>query len=180
VVTENLDLALAAFAELGGDVIIKPLFGSEGRGMVRVSDEDTARRVSLALDLGRYVYYVQQFVPHGNEDIRVFVIGHEVTGAMIRHAGGWKTNVAQGAAAVPLSPDTALCDLALRAARAVGADYAGVDVLVGPSGYTVIEVNGIPGWQGLQSVTQFNIADSIVDYALAQTETQSTARRERA
>lgn len=167
-VTENLDQALAAFAELGEDVVIKPLFGSEGRGMVRVCDQDTARRVLLALDLGRYVYYLQEFVPHGTEDIRVFVTGGQVTAAMVRRGVGWKTNVAQGAAAVPLSPEPALCDLALKATAAVGADYAGVDVLATPSGYSVIEVNGIPGWQGLQSVTPFSIVDSIVDYALEQ------------
>ena len=178
VVTENLDQALDAFAELGGDVVIKPLFGSEGRGMVRVSDEDTARRVLLALDLGRYVYYLQEFVAHGTEDIRVFVIGHQVTAAMIRRGNSWKTNVAQGASALPLSPDPALCALALRAASAVGADYAGVDVLATSSGYHVIEVNGIPGWQGLQSVTDVNIADSIVDYALNQLTARSGSHRE--
>jgi ribosomal protein S6--L-glutamate ligase/tetrahydromethanopterin:alpha-L-glutamate ligase len=180
VVTENLDQALAAYAVLGGDVVIKPLFGSEGRGMVRVSDEDTARRVLLALDLGRYVYYLQEFIPHGSEDIRVFVIGNNITAAMVRRGNNWKTNVAQGATAVPLSPDPDLCRLALRAAGAVGADYAGVDVLATSSGYSVIEVNGIPGWQGLQSVTQFSIADSIVDYALAQPSARPTTQRERA
>lgn len=175
IVTENLDQALAAFVELGGDVVVKPLFGSEGRGMVRVCDQDTARRVLLALELGRYVYYLQEFIPHGNEDIRVFVIGGQVAAAMVRRGGSWKTNVAQGATAVQLSPEPSLCELALRATSAVGADYAGVDLLANGSGYTVIEVNGIPGWQGLQSVTPFSIADSIVDHALNLVSKRSSA-----
>jgi RimK family alpha-L-glutamate ligase len=160
---------LAAFHELGGDVVVKPLFGSEGRGMVRVSDPDTAYRALRALELGRYVYYLQEFVPHGCEDIRAFVVGQQVVAAMVRQGQTWKTNIAQGARAVPLSPDASLCALAGQAARAVGADYAGVDILAIPGGdYTVIEVNGIPGWQGLQEVTHVDIADRIVEYALRQ------------
>lgn len=169
VVTEQFDTALAAFHELGGDVVVKPLFGSEGRGMVRVSDPDTAYRALRALELGRYVYYLQEFVPHGCEDIRAFVVGQQVVAAMVRQGQTWKTNIAQGAKAVPLSPDASLCALAGQAARAVGADYAGVDILAIPGGdYTVIEVNGIPGWQGLQEVTHVDIADRIVEYALEQ------------
>jgi len=168
VVTEQFDQALAAFLELGGDVVIKPLFGSEGRGMVRVSDPDTAYRALRALELGRYVYYLQEFVPHGCEDIRSFVVGQQVVAAMVRRGQTWKTNIAQGAKAVPLSPDQSLCTLACQAARAVGAGYAGIDILVTEGGhYTVIEVNGIPGWQGLQEVTRVDIAERIVEHALA-------------
>jgi RimK family alpha-L-glutamate ligase len=169
VVTEQFDQALAAFHELGGDVVVKPLFGSEGRGMVRVSDPDTAYRALRALELGRYVYYLQEFVPHGCEDIRAFVVGQQVVAAMVRQGQSWKTNIAQGAKAVPLSPDASLTAIACQAARVVGADYAGVDILVRQGGdYTVIEVNGIPGWQGLQEVTRADIADEIAAYALRQ------------
>ena len=167
VVTERFEDALVAFDELGGDVIVKPIFGSEGRGMVRVSDPDTAYRVFRALELGRYVYYLQRFVAHGGQDIRLFVINQQVVAAMRRRGQGWKTNIAQGATAEPLTPDRDLCSLALRAADILGADYAGVDVLPLPEGgYTVIEVNGIPGWRGLQAATGLNAADHLVDYLL--------------
>jgi len=167
IVTERFDEAMAAFHELGGDVIVKPLFGSEGRGMVRVSDPDIAHRVFRALELGRYVYYLQEFVPHGCRDIRVFVVGEAVVGAMMRRGRSWKTNVAQGADAVPLAVDDELREISLRAARALGADYAGVDILpVEGGGYTVIEVNGIPGWRGLQIATGVNVADCLADYVL--------------
>ena len=62
---------------------------------------------------------------------------------------------------------TEWCELALRAARAVGADYAGVDLLPSPDGTVfVLEVNGIPGWQGLQQATGIDVAAAIVDHLL--------------
>ena len=167
VVTERFDEALAAFHELGGDVVVKPLFGSEGRGMVRVSDPDIAHRVFRALELCRYVYYLQEFVPHGRQDIRVFVVGGRAVAAMVRRGETWKTNVAQGAKAEPLALDDELREMALRAARALGADYAGVDILpIEGGGYTVIEVNGIPGWRALQAATGVDVADRLVEYVL--------------
>jgi RimK family alpha-L-glutamate ligase len=172
VVTEQFDEAMAAFEELGGDVVVKPIFGSEGRGMVRVSDPDTAYRVFRALELGRYVYYLQEFVPHGCQDIRAFVVGGNVVAAMVRRGATWKTNVAQGAKAEPLVLNDELREMSLRAARVLGADYAGVDILPiegGPHGsgaYTVIEVNGIPGWRGLKAATGIDAAEHVVDYIL--------------
>ena len=167
VVVEQADAAMEAFHQLGGDVVVKPLFGSEGRGMVRVNDQDIAHRVFRALDLGYYVYYLQTFIPHHQKDVRVFTIGNEPVAAMERRAQTWKANVAQGAEAAPLPLDPELADLARRAARAVKAHYSGVDLLPTPEGgYTVIEVNGIPGWKGLQGATGIDIADHLVRYAL--------------
>ena len=167
VVTERFDEALAAFDELGGDVVVKPIFGSEGRGMVRVSDPDTAYRVFRALELGRYVYYLQEFVPHGCEDIRVFVVGEDVVAAMVRRGKNWKTNVAQGATTVALPLNDALREMSLCAARVLGADYAGVDILpTEGGGYTVVEVNGIPGWRGLKAATGVDVAEHVVNYVL--------------
>jgi RimK family alpha-L-glutamate ligase len=155
------------FHELGGDIVVKPIFGSEGRGMTRVSDPDVAYRVFRALELGGYVYYLQAFIPHDHEDIRVFVIGGHAVAGMVRRGETWKTNVAQGAQAVPLSLNGELSELAVGAARALGADYAGVDILpTEGGGYTVIEINGIPGWQGLQRATGIDVAELLTDYVL--------------
>ncbi|MER3458633.1 MAG: hypothetical protein C4309_08425, partial [Chloroflexota bacterium] len=103
-VTEDFEAALAAFRELGGDVIVKPLFGSESKGMVRVSDEDVAYRLFRTLELGRhiYYYYLQKYIPHGHEDIRAFVVGERVVAAMRRRGNGWKTNFSQGAQVEPV------------------------------------------------------------------------------
>jgi ribosomal protein S6--L-glutamate ligase/tetrahydromethanopterin:alpha-L-glutamate ligase len=167
VVVEQFSDAMAAFHELGGDVVVKPIFGSEGRGMARVSDPETAYRVFRALELGRYVYYLQAFIPHHQQDIRVFVIGGAAVAAMLRRGETWKTNLAQGAEAVALALDDTLRDLSTRAAAALGADYAGVDILPTEDGdYTVLEVNGIPGWRGLAKATGIDVAQRLVDYVL--------------
>jgi len=169
VVTERFEEAMEAFRELG-DVVVKPLFGSEGRGMVRVTDEDTAYRVFRALELGRYVYYLQEFIPHAHWDIRAFVVGSEVVAAMARQIeqpgpSPWKTNVAQGAKGRPWELDREVQEMALTACQALEADYAGIDILPGEDGrYYVIEVNSIPGWRGLQAVTGLNVAELLVDY----------------
>ena len=156
-----------AFHELGGDVVVKPLCGSEGRGMVRVSDPDIAHRVVRALELCCYVYYLQEFVPHGRQDIRVFVAGGQAVAAMVRRGETWETNVAQSAKAEPLALDDELREMALRADRALEADYAVVDILpIEGGGYTVIEVNGIPGWRALQAATGVDVADRLVEYVL--------------
>src|SRR5205085_11323282 len=142
VVCQHADAALEAFTALGGDVIVKPLFGSEGRGMIRLTDPDLAWRTFRTLERLQCVLYVQQFIAHPGWDLRAFVLGGRVIAAMRRHArGGWRTNVAQGgsAEAVRLSPVDE--ELALRAAAAVAAPVAGVDLLPGPAGERyVVEV----------------------------------------
>ncbi len=162
VVTERLDVAMAAFAEMG-DVIVKPLFGSNGRGMVRVSDEEIAHRVFRALELERAVYYVQQALPHEGRDLRAFVVGDQVVASAWRSAPGWRTNVARGGRTEPATISEAWRAMSLAAARAVGAQYAGVDLLPTSTGEIfVLEVNGIPGWRGLQETTEVDVAGAIV------------------
>ncbi len=166
-VCERFEDAMAAFDEAGRDVVVKPLFGSEGRGMVRVTDADVAYRVFRALELSRAVFYVQEYIPHAGRDIRAFVVGGRVVAAMTRRGPSWKTNIAQGAVAEPLDPTVEVSELGRRAAEALDADYAGVDLLPGEDGRLwVLEVNGIPGWQGLQQTTDLDIAGAIVDHVL--------------
>lgn len=167
IVVERFDDAMEAFEALGGDVVVKPIFGSEGKGIVRISDPDIAYRVFRAHELSGFVFYLQEFVPHGRRDIRVFVIGGKVAAAMDRVGNGWRTNVSQGAQGQPLDLDEELTDMALRAADVVGAEYAGVDILpLEAGGHVVIEVNGIPGWRGLKKATGLDMADCLVDYVL--------------
>ncbi len=164
IVCERAEDAASAFRTLG-DVIVKPLFGSMGLGMVRVSDEETAWRVFRALEAIRGVYYLQRAIPHEGRDIRAFVIGDRVVAAIERRSPGWRTNISRGgeARAVTLSPE--MHAMALRAARAVDAVYAGVDLLPAHDGTVyVLEVNGIPGWRGLQEATSFDVAGALIDH----------------
>jgi RimK family alpha-L-glutamate ligase len=169
VVCETTDEAMAAVRAMG-DVVIKPIFGSMGHGMVRVSDVDVAFRVVRALEQIRAVFYIQRVVAHGGRDIRAFVVGGRVLAAIERRvpAGEWRTNVSRGGIARPFALPAAWEEMAVRAADAVGADYAGVDLLPSHDGEVfVLEVNGIPGWQGLQQATGTDVAAAIVDLAIA-------------
>ena len=168
VVCERIEDAMAAVREMG-DVIVKPLFGSMGHGMVRVSDPETAFRVFRALELARAVFYLQRVVDHAGCDVRAFVVGNRVIAAIERRArdGGWRTNISLGGEARAIDLPSAWSELALTAARAVGADYAGVDLLPASDGTIhVLEVNGIPGWSGAQKATSVDIAGAIVDHLI--------------
>jgi RimK family alpha-L-glutamate ligase len=167
VVCERADDAIEAFRSLGGDTIVKPLFGSMGLGMVRVSDEDMAFRMFRTLETLRGVYYLQRAIDHAGCDLRVFVIGGRVLGAIERSAPGWKTNLARGGRARSVTLDARHTELALAAAQTVAADYAGVDLLPARDGALyVIEVNGIPGWRGLEEATSSDVAGAIVEHVL--------------
>ena len=169
VVCESIDAAYEAWKGLGEDVIVKPLFGSMGLGMVRVSEEETAFRVFRAIETIRGVFYLQRVVEHEGRDVRVFVLGGRVLGAMERRAAGWRTNLARGGSAAPFALPPAWADLAVRAAAVVSATYAGVDLLPGRDGKVyVLEVNGIPGWQGLQQATNIDVAGALADHMAGQ------------
>src|SRR5207244_834439 len=153
IVCDDAEEAFAAFRELG-DVIVKPLFGSMGLGMVRVSDEEMAFRVFKTIEQIRGVYYLQRAIEHEGRDIRVFIVGGRVLAAIERRSEGWRTNLSRGGTARPVQLPEAWTALALRAAAAVGAEYAGVDLLPAADGTVyVLEVNGIPGRPGLQAAT---------------------------
>lgn len=169
-VSQTARQALADFHDLGGDVVVKPLFGSEGRGQLRISDPDLMWRTAVTLERLQAVLYLQRFIHHPGWDVRVLVLGGRVLGAMrrIAKAGQWRTNVAQGAAAETWPMDDELARLSLAAAKAVGADFAGVDLLRDePGGWQVVEVNGVPGWRAFASVTGIDIARSLLDYVVS-------------
>ncbi len=164
IVCESPEEALAAFRALG-DVIVKPLFGSMGLGMVRVSDEEMAYRVFRTIEQIRGVYYLQRTIDHEGRDLRALVVGGRVLGAIERRAQGWRTNLARGGTARGVRLSEEWSALAVRAAAAVGADYAGVDLLPAKDGKVfVLEVNGIPGWQGLQEATGLDVAGALVEH----------------
>jgi RimK family alpha-L-glutamate ligase len=167
IVTENHEEALKAFNELGGDVVIKPLFGSRGVGTTRVSDPDVAIRLFRAITFYHGVLYLQEFIPHGNSDVRAFIVGDRVISAMHRVAQSWKNNVSLGAKPVKLNPTKEVENLAVKTAQVIGCYVAGVDLIESQNGPVVIELNSQPGWRGLQSVASVNIAEEIVKYSVS-------------
>jgi len=168
VATESVNEALKAFAELGGDVVVKPLFGSRGIGATRVVDAEIANTIFKAITFHHGVIYLQEFVPHGYSDIRAFVVDNHVIAAMRRVSESWKTNYSQGARPAPITLDPAFEELAVKSAKAIGCKIAGVDILEGPDGPKICDVNSQPGWKGLQLVTKVNIAEQIVAFVLSE------------
>ncbi|MGO9819607.1 MAG: ATP-grasp domain-containing protein [Solirubrobacteraceae bacterium] len=164
IVCEHYDGAMQAFEQLGRDVVVKPLFGAMGNGIVRIEDRDVAHRVFRALELERTVYYVQRTIaPAGRRNLRVLVVAGEVAGAMERVTDSWRANIARGARPRAVTLTEAERSLALAATGALQIDVAGVDLLVAPDGEAVVlEVNGIPGWQALQSVCAQDLTQLVV------------------
>jgi ribosomal protein S6--L-glutamate ligase len=160
--------AMAAFETLGRDVVIKPIFGSEGFGMTRISDGDLAARAFAQLERMGSVIYLQRFIDHGGSDLRLFVIAGQLVAAMRRASNTWRTNAARGARTEPLRPDPALAGLAVAAARACGCDLAGVDIVLDKDGAPfVLEVNAAPGWRAIAPTTGIDIASLIIAHLAA-------------
>ncbi|HCU90528.1 MAG TPA: alpha-L-glutamate ligase [Gammaproteobacteria bacterium] len=144
-------------------LVMKPLFGSQGQGIVKISSVD---QLDAHLPVAS-VFYLQEYLHSRScdfRDWRVFIIDGQAVGGMQRRSKNWVTNRAQGAVCEPIDHDADLFRLAAAAASAVDVDYAGVDLMLDASGnWTVGEVNGIPAWQGLERVTGNNITRCLVD-----------------
>lgn len=156
-------------AAAGHALVLKPLFGSQGKGLALVGRVGGRHQALPALK-GPYggLAYLQRFVPAASEpgfDWRVLVVGGRAVAAMRRVSSFWVHNVAQGARCEAAELTPALARLAESAARTLEMDYAGIDILPtdGAAPLQVIEVNGVAAWQGLQRVTPFNIARALVD-----------------
>jgi tetrahydromethanopterin:alpha-L-glutamate ligase len=155
--------AIVAREVAQGPLVLKPLFGSQGRGLRLIRMPDDLPEPAAV----NGVYYLQRFVGverDGFRDFRLLVSRGRVVAAMARHSPGWITNVKRGARPVAVVANEDMRELAVRAAAAVGAAFAGVDVLFCADGRpTVLEVNSMPAWSGLQQVTPFNIAAALAD-----------------
>ena len=166
IVCEKYDDALEAFEELGKDIILKPLYGSKGIGITRITDKGFAENVFSSLMELNQIFYLQEFIEHFNRDIRILVIGNKVIAGMYRVSDNWKTNIHAGARMEPIELNEELKSLAIQAAKVTKTEIAGVDIIESNQGYYVLEVNSIPGFTALQKVTDQNLAKEIIDYFL--------------
>lgn len=157
IVAQGAEAAGKAWETLGGDCVAKPLFGSRGRGLVRVRDRGTAEAAGHGGST-----YLQEFVPNPGWDLRVLVVGADAF-AMRRVAkdGEWRTNVSLGGRPEAIDLPAETIDLARRAAAAVGATIVGIDLLPTAAGPVLLEVNAVPAWRGLQSVSAADITAAV-------------------
>ena len=148
---------------VGKQFVVKPLFGSQGKGLQLI--RDTSEFVSFEHIQG--VVYAQEYIQPGQGvgvDFRVFVVGNRVVASMKRIGVDWISNVATGATVETVTLDENIELLAIQAVRVVGLEYAGVDLIQDAQGkFWITEVNSVPAWKGLQKTTNVSIVDSIVD-----------------
>ncbi len=184
-VCHTTEQAMTAFESMKNDVVIKPIFGGEGRGITRVSDEALALRAFRQLETMGSVIYMQEFIAHPGYDLRLFVIGDEVLSMKRENQDDWRTNISRGAKSSPHSPSSKEIELAIRAKEAIGAEIAGVDLLYKTAGGTtaggttaggtaaggtaagdpvVIEVNAVPGWQALARTLHEDIGAKVLNH----------------
>jgi tetrahydromethanopterin:alpha-L-glutamate ligase len=160
-----------------GPLVLKPLFGAQGKGLRLIHGREELPGPEEVAG----VYYLQRFQPNGTHDFkdyRLFVLRGRVIAAMMRRASTWITNVKQGGQPLAVARDPEMERLAIAAADAVGAAIAGVDVLVGADGApTVLEVNSMPGWSGLQKVSKRNIAKAIASALMDELARRPAQRR---
>jgi ribosomal protein S6--L-glutamate ligase len=164
-VCQTVDEGLSAFEQLNGDVVLKPLFGSEGRGITRIADRSFVERALRLLVERGEVLYLQEYIDHPGYDLRVLLIGEQAIAYRRTNREDWRTNLSRGAQAERIEPTKELLDWARRAAQAVGAPLAGVDLIQDRAGnWYVLEVNAVPGWKASASALDIDIGRLVVDY----------------
>jgi tetrahydromethanopterin:alpha-L-glutamate ligase len=175
IVTAKLAVAAKA-VETFGTALAKPTFGSQGKGIVKLesSHPDLVARLT-ALIQERGVLYLQEFIPNQGRDIRVFVVGDEALAAIYRvsSAGAYVSNLSQGGRPLQCELTGELQELAVRATRAIGADFAGVDLLEGADGLVVLEINGTPSGKGINLACGVDVTDKIVTHLFERLEAHS-------
>lgn len=144
-------------------LVIKPLFGSQGKGIMRIDRQDDLPD-PVSVD---HMYYMQDYVAPRDmvfEDWRVLATRFRVVAAMTRRGTHWVTNIHQGGQAEQHLIDSDMNDVVMASMAAVDADYAGIDLIRSEDGQLhVLEVNSNPAWRGLQAVADVNIADAIAE-----------------
>lgn len=175
-VGHDAEAAMCAFEQLGQDVVVKPLFGGEGRGIARITDKDLAHRGFRWLERHGEVIYLQTFVNHPGFDIRVFWIGETAYAMKRSNLSDWRTNVARGATTSSHVLTDEQRELAWRAHQAVGAEISGVDLLPTTAGQLfVLEVNAVPGWKRLARTIDLDIGAKVLSYAVAKHHARTNA-----
>ncbi len=163
-VSQELETAVKQFEMLGRPTVVKPIFGSMGFGMEKIDSlEQACQTFSNLIEQGNVIYQ-QEFVEHDGFDIRLLVIGDQVLGMKRVNSESWITNIAQGGVGMPHQPTKTEVELAIRSARAVGAHFAGVDLMyeTNTKRQLVLEVNAVPGWRAISQVLNLDVAKLMI------------------
>lgn len=155
-----------AASQLGGELVLKPLFGSEGRGLERLRTPEELQTAAALWSAAGRIIYLQEFIPHAGWDLRLLVIGERIWAMRRSNPVDWRTNASRGATTMAWEATAAEQDLARRATAAVGASIAGVDLVYSREGRPfLLEVNSAPGWKYLSAATGSDIAAELLHHA---------------
>jgi tetrahydromethanopterin:alpha-L-glutamate ligase len=171
-VTSNLTVAMNAVTDFE-TAVAKPIFGSQGKGIYKLETSQPDLKQKLATLLkDRGVLYLQEFVPNPGRDIRVFVVGEEALGAIYRvsQCGSFISNLSQGGTPHKCELTEEIEELAIRAAKAVGADFAGVDLIESENGLVLLEANATPSGKGIKLACGIDVTERIIDLLFEQLE----------
>lgn len=149
-------------------LILKLLSGTQGVGVMKVEKvSDVGPIIDTLVELKQLIL-IQSYVPNPGEDVRMFVVGDEVVGAMVRRASPneWRSNIHLGGRGTLYENSQAEAEMAVRAAKAVGVEIAGIDMIMSKDGPYLIEVNASPGFKGLMKATDVDVPGRIIDYAV--------------
>ena len=166
------ETALENLEKIGYPMVIKPVVGSWGRGVMALKDRDAADAIIEVRELSDgpldRIYYLQEMVKRPPRDIRAIAVGNQVVAAMYRTStGSFKTNIALGAEPVPCEITKELEDICLKASNAVGGGILGVDLMEDEKrGLVVHEVNNTVEFKGLAKVAKKNIPKEMIDFAV--------------
>ena len=166
------EAALENLERIGYPIVIKPVVGSWGRGVIPLKDRETADAIIEVRELSDRpldrIYYLQEMVKRPPRDIRVIVIGDQVISAMYRtSSGSFKTNIALGAEPILCEITKELEDVCMKASKAVGGGILGVDIMEDEKrGLVVHEVNNTVEFKGLAKVSKKNIPKEMIDFAI--------------
>ncbi|HJU14080.1 MAG TPA: lysine biosynthesis protein LysX [Candidatus Nitrosotalea sp.] len=164
--------AMETLDKEGYPLVIKPIIGSWGRGVILLKDKDTADAIIEVRELSDgpldRIYYLQEAIKRPPRDIRAIAVGDQVVAAMYRtSSGGFKTNIALGGEPVPCEITKDLEDICVKASKAVGGGILGIDVMEDEKrGFVVHEVNNTVEFKGLAKVAKRNIPKEMIDYAV--------------
>ncbi|MEM9367867.1 MAG: hypothetical protein AAGD07_17890 [Planctomycetota bacterium] len=173
-VVQDRDAAMNAFEDLGGDVVVKPLFGGEGRGVLRLHDPELAWTTFSSLTAIGSICYVQRRIGQQQDattarDFRILVLGERMWTLVRENETDFRTNRRHGSRMQLIAPEPSWCEMARRICQHFDLELAAIDFIPDslPEGVRLLEVNAVPGWRGAQAVVPDCLADLIVEHCLS-------------
>ncbi len=164
-VCQTVEEAMEGFHAFGGDVVVKPIFGGEGRGIARLNDPAIASHAFKLLAQNGAVLYLQQYIQHDGSDYRLLATGPRVFGIERSNKADWRTNMSLGGTASRLDVTPELEEMTLRAMAATGVQIGALDLLPARDGTVyALEVNAVPGWRATARCLDVDVSRSVLEF----------------